>query len=125
MIKEKVKMTNLKVTDCTKEELLRVIDRLSMSDIGKNTLARALADIELSRENSKLNEADALAAKSKEYMRQYKELVSKYANASLNEIPRSAINEAHILLSKASEADRKWNKLMGLRADGTPANAGD
>ena len=94
----------------TKEELIAVINRLSLSD--KSRLERILHDIEYDRVRKKIDKAEKLAEIANENRKKYAEFLEKYQRVKITDIPVCEIEEADKYLATAKKADKEWNKLM-------------
>lgn len=107
--------------DCTKEELLFVIERLRFYNAENNFYARrALSDVHFQRERKKLEKAEELIAYSREKQEEYRRILEPYAGMPLTEIPVSVVEPAAAVMSEIQEADRQWDKLMGIGKPGKP-----
>lgn len=94
----------------TKEELITVIERLSLLD--KAHLERILRDVEYDRVRKKINKAEKLAEIATENRKKYTDFLMKYKDTKITDIPDCEIEEAEKYLAAAEKADKEWNKLM-------------
>lgn len=105
----------MKLKDCTKEELIFVIERLQFYSLsGDYYVQRALGDVEEERKVRKLREARRLSDLQNQKMQEYISLMSPYDGAPLMDVPEDVFVRAHAALKKAQAADMKWRKLMGI-----------
>lgn len=103
--------------DCTKEELIFVIKRLQFYSLSNDhCVRRALCDVEEERERRRLEEARRLADVRLQNLQQYNELLGAYEGKPLAEIPQDVRDRAGAALEQYEAADRKWMRLMGIRA---------
>ena len=111
-MKRRKKWQVLKVTlkDCTKEELMFIIKRLSFFD--KARLERLLNDVEYERVKKKLAEADRWIQVEDSCRKRYFEIMKKYAGKDPADVPFSDIKEAIEALKDAEKAEKEYNKLM-------------
>jgi len=103
--------------DCTKEELLSiVIEQLKFycGSSGDYYITRALSDVEMKREEKKAAKAEHLSTYSYQKRQEYFDLLSPYEGKRLTDIPAPVLRKADAALKEAQEADRKWNKMMGI-----------
>ena len=104
------------LNDCTRAELLFVVDSLKRHHFsnGDYYLKLALLDVEAQREHARFAEAEKYSQLSSEKRQAYIELMSPYEGRTIGEVPFSVISRGKKLLDEAREADRKWAKLMGV-----------
>ena len=101
------------VKQCTKEELLRVIDRMCFFYTANEfALQRALCEIERDRFEKQAAESDRLNKLSYEKRMTAIELLKPYRTYA--EAPLDMLKKAQDLFHEAEEADAKWNKLNGI-----------
>lgn len=107
----------MKLKDCTKEELIFVIERLQFYSLsGDYYIQRALCDVAEQREERKLEEARRLTDVRLQNLQQYNDLLGPYEGKSFAEIPQDVLDRAGAALERYEAADRKWLRLMGIRA---------
>ena len=107
----------MKLKDCTKEELIFLIERLQFYSLsGDYYVQRALGDVEEEREARKLREARRLSALQNQKMQEYISLMRPYEGRSLMDVPEDVLNRADAAIKEARSADMKWRKLMGICA---------
>ena len=105
----------MKLKDCTKEELIFVIERLQFYSLsGDYYVQRALGDVEEEREARKLREARRLSALQNQKMQEYIDLLAPYDGKRLVDIPDSVFNKAYAAMREVKKAEREWNKIMGI-----------
>lgn len=102
--------------DCTKEELIYIINYLSNYGL-MNTdfyIERALNEVEYKRERKKLDKADEWAKIAHDARMKYCDLLEQYEGVPILDIPREIIKEAQQLIKTAQDADEKYCKLIGI-----------
>ncbi len=122
----KVNVVTLK--DCTKEELIIIIERLQFYNFSNSYYVnRALLDVEEERENKRLAEAKRLSNYAAQKRQEYIALLAPYEGKRILDIPDSVIEKADATMKAAQAADSKWNKLMGItkRKAGRKGEQGD
>lgn len=113
----------MKLKDCTKEELIFVIERLQLYNPSqRHFLFRALNDVEMWREEKKLAAAEKLATLSNKKRQEYIDLLAPYEGKRLIDIPDSVLEKADAAMKEAQKADSKWNKIMGIFGAGGGAD---
>lgn len=106
----------MKLKDCTKEELIFVIERLQFYHLsGDYYVRRALCDVMEQREERKLEEARRLTDVRFQNLQQYNDLLGPYEGKSFADIPQDVLDRAGAALERYEAADRKWLQLMGIR----------
>lgn len=106
----------MKLKDCTKEELIFVIERLQFYSLsGDYYVRRALCDVMEQREERKLEEARRLTDIRLQNLQQYNDLLGPYEGKSFSDIPQDVLDRAGAALERYEAADRKWLQLMGIR----------
>ena len=106
--------------DCTKEELISIIDRFKdyAFDNGEYYLCRCLREIEHERELKRLDEADRWSEIAYQKRLAYCDLIRKYEGQKLTDIPSEVSQKAVALLKEAEAADKKYAHLVSRKADG-------
>ena len=86
--------------DCTKAELLWIIDRLRNRGLYRldTIIAIALNDLEYQREQKKLDEADRLNEESARLRQQAAELLTPYEGKPILDIPADVLDHASAIL---------------------------
>lgn len=109
--------------DCTKEELLFIINRLQiyMLSGSDHYVKMALYDVEERRYEKKNKEAQRLSTLAYQKRQEYIDLLSPYEGKRLSDIPDSVFAKAAAAMKEAQAADRKWNRLMGICIKGGKA----
>lgn len=104
------------LNDCTKAELLIVIDHLKrhLWPNGDNKLQIALNEVKLERETAKLNKADKIAEQASKKRQEYIDLLKPYEGKSFSEIPYPVISKARLAMVEAQKLDDELNRLMGI-----------
>ena len=105
----------MKLKDCTKDELIFVIERLQLYNPSqKHFLFRALNDVEMRREEKKFDEAKRISAYSSQKRQECIDLLAPYEGKRLGDIPTSVLERADAAMKEAQKADSKWNRIMGI-----------
>lgn len=101
--------------DCTKAELLTVIDLLKrhLFTNGDYYLLTALHEVERQRLNAKMDKADKLAELASQKRQEYIDLLKPYDGKKYSEIPYDVLAKARNAHVEAQKLDEEWNKLMG------------
>lgn len=99
----------MKLNDCTKPELIRVIELLKANFVtnGDYYLARALGKIADQRANEYLNESERLGKEADKMRRRYMDVLQPYRGVPLSDIPSNVLMAARSYLRRAIELDRK------------------
>lgn len=101
------------VNQCTKAELLRVIDRLCfLSPVNESLLQGALSEVECERFKKQAAESDRLNKLSYEKRTAAITLLKPYRTYA--EAPLDVLEKAQALFSEADKADNAWYKLNGF-----------
>ena len=102
--------------DCTKKELLIVIEYMRRSSLSSGNwyLARALGEVERRREEKMLDEADKIAQMASELQKRHNELLRPYEGANISDIPFRVIEQARKILREIESLDQRYEKLLGL-----------
>jgi len=101
--------------DCTKAELIFVIERLQFySSSNSYYIRRALSAVEEQRDERTYEKAKLLSDLSEQKHREYISLLKPYAGKRLMDIPDSVLRKADAAMKEAQAADRKWNKIMAI-----------
>lgn len=105
----------MKLKDCTKEELIFVIERLQLYTLsGTEYVQRALEDVEMRRDERKHEEARRLAALHSQKCLEYVGLLTPYDGKPFKDIPLEVLERAEAAMKEARDADAKWRRLMGF-----------
>ena len=99
---------------CSKADLLWIVDRMCMYGLCKRELKRALDDLDYKKEKARIDEADKYAKLAHEKRQAYIELLHPYDGMKWGNIPISVLKKAAELQKQADAADKKWAKLMGV-----------
>jgi hypothetical protein len=103
----------VKVKDCTKEELLYIIERLSwLSDYHLNLI---LNEIEYNREKKRIEEAQKFADIAYKKRNEALEILKPYVVKPLKDVPAAISKKADALLAEATAAERRWAKLSDIK----------
>ncbi len=105
----------MKLTDCTKSDLIWVIKRMCQLDLSDRVLHIALRDLEFHLGQQRIEKAHQLLKKQQDATRRYVEIIRPYEGKPISAVPMDALKKADAALAEAREADRKWRKLMGVK----------
>lgn len=105
------------IKDCTKDELVYIIERLSFPHrIEKNfTIQRALTDLEYQREDKKIRDAECLRDVADKKLAEYNSIISPYIGKSFADIPDKVLKKVAAVLKEREAAEDKWMRLMGIK----------
>lgn len=102
--------------DCTKEELIFVIERLQSYNLSSDYyVRRALCDVAEQREERKLEKARRLMDVRLQNLQQYNDLLGPYEGKPFSDIPQDVLDQAISALERYEGAEKKWMRLMGIR----------
>lgn len=107
----------MKLSDCTKADLLWVIQQLCnryLSD-GEYYLYRVLCDLTFKKEKERLDEAGRYADLADTARKQWLDLMTPYDGWRLIDIPVDVIQKADAAMQEARNAEKKWCQLMQIR----------
>lgn len=108
----------MKLEDCTREELLKIIILISKdSCIFRHKVNSALSELEFSRTNRILREADNWNIIASDCRKRYAALLKPYEHSKLVDVPLHIIKEADQCLKDARRADREWDLCMKRLGD--------
>ena len=105
------------LSQCSKEDLIWIINRLAQGPGGRHQVSSALADLAYQKGMEAIDKADAAAKLAHEKRRQYIDLLAPYTGMSIADIPLDVMDKAKQLLDAAEAADKMWEKYIDL-ADG-------
>lgn len=108
----------MKLANCTKDELIFIIDRLRHYTHlnAEYYLEMALIDLEHRKEIENIEKADKYAKIAHEKRMEWCELLKPYKGKKLTDIPRDVLLKANKLITEAQKADEEWEKLIGTEA---------
>ena len=103
--------------DCTKDELIFVIDRLQFCGLtaGDHYISLALNDVEMRREDRKFEQSRQLREQAQKKFEEYSDLVCAYEGKPISEIPAGIMNKAAAIAREYDELNRKWLKVAGIK----------
>lgn len=101
---------------CTKEELIYIIKRLTNRpfEANKTYLNAILSELDLEREKIKMNEAERWSKIANDARKEYCDFLRKYEGWSLTDVPTEEVERAIELINTAEKADKKYLKLLGI-----------
>lgn len=98
------------VRECTKDELIFIIERLSF--FNKYHIERLLNDVEYERIKKKLAVAERWNNVSNSCRQKYAKFLKKYYGTPLIKVPICEIKAADKYLKDAEKAEKEYEKLM-------------
>lgn len=103
--------------DCTKDELIFVIERLKFYGFtaGDHYIRRALNDVEMQREDRKFEQSRQLREQAQKKFEEYSDLVRAYEGKPISDIPAGIMNKAAAIAREYDELNRKWLKVAGIK----------
>ena len=107
----------MKSTDCTKLELIWVIEqagKLSLGDI-KYYINQALNDLEFQREMERMEKAEKLTEILKKAREEYVQLLKPYEGKAISEVPMDILKKADLAIKRSKEANEKYCRLMRIK----------
>ena len=105
----------MKLTDCTKADLIWVIKRMCQLNLSDRELRTALRDLECYKEREQTGKAQQQLEIQRAATNRYIEILRAYERKPITAVPMAVLEEADAALAEASAADRKWRKLMGVK----------
>ena len=104
----------MKLSDCTKAELLWVIQRAKEHSLGSinGYLDHALSDLHWKRAQDRLKRAEALSQEADQARGRFVELMRPYDGNRYLDIPRDVLEAAKTAIQRADKLDREYLKLM-------------
>lgn len=107
-----------RLKNCTKAELLHIIDSLRRHSLGRADwiFDMAFSDLAFEKEQRRLDEADRINKEIKETDDHYLALLAPYDGKTLGEIPISIVKRATALAKKSRELNERWVRLMDIDA---------
>ena len=102
---------------CTKEELIFIINRIAgrhcfTEEQRRSEIDRHLCDVVYQRQQKILGEAENWNRISADCRRKYLELLASFDGKKLIDVPIDVIKKADSLMKDAQYADRKWDECM-------------
>lgn len=103
--------------NCTKEELIFVIERLQFYglDSGDYYVRRALSDVEERRDERKIERMKRLTELADAKRREFAELFAPYEGQPLINIPDEVLRKADATKRECHAANLEWFKLAGIK----------
>lgn len=98
------------VKECTKDELIFIIERLTWFDT--HHLHMILHDLEYERIKKKLAESERWSQIADSCRQKYIEILKKHEGKKVVDIPLSELKKAEQLLKDAEKADKEYTKLI-------------
>ena len=105
----------MKLTDCTKADLIWVIKRMCQLNLSDRELRTALRDLEYYKERERTGKAQRQLEIKRAATNRYIEMLRPYEGKPITAVPMAVLEEADAALAEARAADRKWRKLMGVK----------
>lgn len=106
----------MNLTDCTKSELIWVIEQAGKLSLGETTyyINRALNDLQFQREMERIEKAEKLTEISRKATEEYVQLLKPY-EGRLSEVPMDVLRKADLALIRSKEANEKYCRLMRVK----------
>ena len=105
----------MKLSDCTKADLLWIIKAMCKYDLSDRNLRLALNDLEYEKERKRFDRADQALQTASAASQRYIELLKPYEGMPLTEVPRDVWRQADAALAESRAANKQWAKLMGVK----------
>lgn len=105
----------MKLSDCTKADLLWIIKTMCKYDLSDRNLRLALNDLEYEKEQDRLARADQALQTASAASQRYIELLKPYEGMPLLEVPMDVLQQADAALAESRAANAQWAKLMGVK----------
>lgn len=103
--------TSLTLAECTKDDLLWIIKRMSFLD-GDYSLKSALRSLWQQKETQRISKAEEYSNLAAQKRREISELLSPYDGKPIKDIPQDVLEKVYALTEIAQEASDKFCKLM-------------
>ena len=101
--------------DCTKEELIYVVNYIA-GRIGLHNkdyyIESALGEVKYQRDKKKLDKAEKLNQLSNKKRHEYIDLLKPYEGKKYLDIPFDVLNKASVLIREAEKADKEYDKIL-------------
>lgn len=107
----------IKMTDCTKSELLWVVkqaEKLSLGNVSQY-INRALIDLEYKRGIDRITKAKELAKISHKAAMEYVMILQPYEGKPIMDIPMEVLKKADLALKRSKNANTEYCKLMKIK----------
>lgn len=101
--------------ECTKEELIYIIERLAFKGFYKNSdieVELCLSEVRYNRQKKLLNEAEKWNKIASNKRNEYIELITKWKYKNLKDIPQEITQRAEQLIKEAQSADKKYDACI-------------
>lgn len=105
----------MKLSDCTKADLLWIIKTMCKYDLSDRNLRLALNDLEYEKEQERFDRADQALQTASAASQRYIELLKPYEGMPLIEVPMDVLKQADAALAESRAANAQWAKLMGVK----------
>ena len=97
--------------ECTKEELIYILNRISRFSDYDYHINLALNEIEYKHQMKKIDEAQKWAEIAHDKRKEALELLKCYEGHKFSDIPPEILTQARKLFDEATAADNKWEKI--------------
>lgn len=107
----------MNLTDCTKSELIWVIEQAGKLSLGNTEyyINRALNDLQFQREMKRIEKAKKLTEISRKATEEYVQLLKPYEGKAISEVPLDVLRKAGLALKRSKEASEKCCRLMRVK----------
>lgn len=103
------------LAQCTKAELIWLINRICMYALAGHYLDRALNELAQEKEEARFCKADEYRKLALAKKHAFAELLAPYDGMQWGDIPQEVLEKAAKLEREAEIADKKWAKLMNFK----------
>ena len=105
----------MRLSDCTKADLLWIIKTMCKYDLSDRTLRLALNDLAYEKERERIDRADQLVKTARDASQRYIELLKPYEGMPILDVPLDVLKQADAALAESRAANKQWAKLMGVK----------
>lgn len=105
----------MKLSDCTKTDLLWIIKQICKDELSDHRLHWALNDLEYEKERERLDRAAQLAKTAHDASQRYIDLMKPYEGLPLTDVPMDVLQQADAAMAESRAANKQWAKLMGVK----------
>ena len=103
------------LAQCTKAELIWIVNRICMYAWAGHYLDRALNELAQEKEEARFCKADEYRKLALAKKHAFAEMLAPYDGMQWGDIPLEVLEKAAELEREAAIADKKWAKLMNIK----------
>ena len=109
----------VKLTNCTKTELLWVIEQAERLSLGntRHYIDQALDDLEYKRNIDRIKKAKEFAEISHKAAVEYEMILEPYEGKPIRDIPMEVLKKADLALKRSKNANEKYLKLVRIKLE--------